>query len=220
MALGIRTRRALGLLACAAAVSAPLCGSAQPFSDEHVQGVVADFDGQEHLTLRDDRGFIDDVSLGDQTRITPEGSRIVPGMRLALTGYNAGKWFDATAIDVVSGGPPPPSDTPSYAQSEPPANPPPTNAAPSYVYPYPQAYSDPYAYAYPVPVYAYPVPVYAYPAPAYAYPAPAYPYYGPRYRTYYRPYYGARTYYGARVNVGVRYNGGARAWASARGWRR
>jgi hypothetical protein len=204
MGLGTRARRTLGALTCIVAVTVPLSATAQPFSDEHVQGVVVSFDGQERLTLRDDRGYIDDVSLGDETRITPEGTRIVPGMRLALTGYNGGRWFDATAIRVLGGGPRP-SDTPSYAQpSE--AQPPST---PSYVAPYPQ---DPYAYA--APVYAYPVPIYAYPAPVYAYPAPAYayPYYGPYYRAY-------RPYYGSRVSVGVRVSSG-RAWVAARGWHR
>lgn len=194
MGLGTRARRALGALTCMAAVTIPLSATAQPFSDEHVQGVVISFDGQERLTLRDDRGYVDDVSLGYETRISPEGTRIVPGMRLALTGYNGGKWFDATAIQVLAGGSAPPSDTPSYAQ-------------PSEAYDAPYGYAAP-VYAYPVPVYAYPVPVYAYPAPAYAYPY----YYGPYYRAY-------RPYYGSRVTVGVRVSSG-HAWVAARGWHR
>src|ERR1700758_4773108 len=132
MRLATGARRALGAVACAAAMTAPLCASAQPFSDEHVQGVVQSVDGEEHLTLRDDRGFIDDVSLGDQTRVTPQGTRVAPGMRVAITGYNGGKWLDATAITIVANeAVPPPNNAPSYAQS---------NGGPGYQYPNQQAY--------------------------------------------------------------------------------
>jgi hypothetical protein len=173
MQLATRARLALGALACATLLAAPLAATAQPFPDEHVQGVVQNFDGQERLSLRDDRGFVDDVALGDQTRITPEGTRLTVGMRVAITGYNGGKWFDATKIEVLASGPAaPPSDTPSYGHDE---------GAPSYPYPYPQAY------AYPYPVYAYP-----YPYPVYGYP---YPYYGPYYG-------GARVNIGLRFNFG------------------
>jgi hypothetical protein len=174
MRFGSRARSALGALACAAALGAPLGASAQPFSDEHVSGVVQSFDGQERLTLRDDRGYIDDVSLGEQTRITPEGARLTPGARIRITGYNGGKWLDATAIEVIGGGPAPVANTPSYAQPNTDPSYPQADPAPSYQYPYPQAYAAPYPY----PVYAYPYPVYAYPVPVYGYGSPGY--YGPR----------------------------------------
>jgi hypothetical protein len=159
MQLGTRARLALAALTCAATLTVPLSATAQPFSDEHVQGTVQTFDGQERLTLRDDRGFLDEVSLGDQTRITPAGTHLTSGMRIAITGYNGGKWLDATAIEVLGGEPSSENDTPSYATR--------ADGAPSYVYPYPPAY----AYAAPYPVY-YPYPVYGY----------GYPYYGPRVR--------------------------------------
>lgn len=84
-----------------AILAAPQVAPAQPFADEHIRGTVESFDGQERLTLRDERGFQDDVAIGHDTRILPRGTRLAAGMRIAITGYNGGKWFDAVSIQVL-----------------------------------------------------------------------------------------------------------------------
>lgn len=106
-----------------AILGAPQVASAQPFADEHIRGTVESFDGQERLTLRDERGFLDDVAIGPDTRIAPRGTRLGPGMRIAITGYNGGKWFDAVSIQVLQ--PSPSSTLPSYAAPPPAEAPPP-----------------------------------------------------------------------------------------------
>jgi hypothetical protein len=97
--------------------------------------MIDTFDGQERLTLRDERGFQDEVAIGPDTRIVPRGTRLVPGMRIAITGYNGGNWFDAISIQVLQSSRS--SGLPSYAgraaaeAAPPPADP----AVPTYADP-------------------------------------------------------------------------------------
>jgi hypothetical protein len=135
MLLGRTCAAAAGLIG--AILAAPQVAPAQPFADEHIRGTVESFDGQEQLTLRDERGFLDDVAIGHDTRITPRGTRLVPGMRIAITGYNGGKWFDAVSIQVLQNSPS--STLPSYAVPAPAeALPPPSDVAtPAYADPGP-----------------------------------------------------------------------------------
>lgn len=107
-----RTWVAAGLIAGAILV-APQIAPAQPFADEHIRGTIESFDGQERLMLRDERGFLDDVAVGFETRIAPRGARLAPGARVAITGYNGGRWFDAVAIQVLQDASS--SGIPSYA---------------------------------------------------------------------------------------------------------
>jgi hypothetical protein len=136
MPLGRRCTAAAGLIA-GALLAAPQVAPAQPFADEHLRGTVESFDGQEQLMLRDERGFLDDVAIGHDTRITPRGTRLVPGMRIAITGYNGGKWFDAVSVQVLSNSPS--STLPSYAAPAPaePAPPSPEVSTPAYADPGP-----------------------------------------------------------------------------------
>lgn len=154
-------------LAGATAFLVPLAAAAQPFADEHIRGTISSYernDGEVRLSLRDDRGFIDEVQLGNDTRVSPSGTQLASGMRVAITGYNGGKWFDAVSIEVTGRDEAAAPQEPSYARPDPMGGY--ANSAPAYAYPPP----PPGYYPYPVP---YPVPVYAYP-----YPYPAY--YGPR----------------------------------------
>ncbi|MGD1068231.1 MAG: hypothetical protein ABR975_15585, partial [Vulcanimicrobiaceae bacterium] len=86
------------------------------------------YDGSEHLYIADARGFTDDVALGDQTAIRPAGTQLAPGMTVTVHGYNAGHWFDATAIDIGGSaevqGPPPPQAQPDQQQPPPDVAPP------------------------------------------------------------------------------------------------
>ena len=188
--------------AALALLTLPLVASAQPFPNETIHGTVASWDGGEHLYVKDDRGFTDDIALGDQTAIRPAGTQLVAGMTVTITGYNAGHWFDAETIEtqtVAQVAPPVAQVAPPVAQPDPIV--PPVVQAPvqqvQVVPAYPPPYPPPYAYAYPAPVY-YPYPVY--------YPAYAVPYYGG---------------YGPRVRVSAGWVwGGQRGWVRAQGWRR
>jgi hypothetical protein len=152
-------------LAGATAFLVPIAAAAQPFADEHIRGTISSYernDGEVRISLRDDRGFVDEVQLGADTRVSPSGTQLAPGMRVAITGYNGGKWFDAVAVEVTGRDEAAAPQQPSYARPDPMGGY--ASSAPAYAYPPP----PPAYYAYPVP---YPVPVYAYPYPAY---------YGPR----------------------------------------
>lgn len=189
-------------LAGATVLAVPIAVAAQPFANEHIRGTIRSYDvsnEEQRLVLRDDRGFIDDVQLGHETRIAPSGIRLAPGMRVAITGYNGGKWFDAVSIEVIGRDEAAAPSEPSYARPDTVAN---QYAAPAPAYSpaYPPAYPA-YAYSYPV-YYPYPVYVNAYPA-YYPYPVYAYPY---------------RAYPAVRVGVGFGFGwhgGGMRG-----GWRR
>jgi hypothetical protein len=108
----------------------PSYGSAE----DVVRGQVVAFDGNYSLRVRDDRGYIDNVSLHQGTIINPTGLRLTPGMTVTVRGVNRGGYLDANQID-----------TPYTTYG----------AAPVYGYPYPVAiapyYGYPYAYPYPYP---------------------------------------------------------------------
>jgi hypothetical protein len=108
---------AAGVGLIGAILAAPQVAPAQPFADERIRGTVESLDGHERLTLRDERGFQDDIAIGHDTRIVPRGTRLAPGMRIAITGYNGGKWFDAVSIQVLQGEVA--SGLPSYAAPAP-----------------------------------------------------------------------------------------------------
>lgn len=172
----IGIRRALVSLAGVTVFVVPLAAAAQPFADEHIQGTISSYDRNgedERLYLRDDRGFVDEVQLGHDTRVSPSGAQLEPGTRVRITGYNGGKWFDAVAIEVTGGDEAAAPAQPSYAHPD----------------PYGGYASAPPAYAYPAPY-----PVY-YPYPVYAYPYPGY--YGPAVRI------GVRAGYGWRRGAGI-----------------
>ncbi len=120
-------------------------------SQETIHGRIAGLDGADRLTVRDDRGFVDNVSLHPGTIINPTGLRLAAGQSVTILGHTKGKTFEAYEID-----------TPYTSYS----------AAP--VVPYPYAYP---AYGYYTP-YAYgPYGGYG----PYAYPYPRYGAYGPRF---------------------------------------
>ncbi len=97
--------------------------------EESIRGRIASVDGKYHLQLRDDRGYIDNVSLHDGTIINPTGLRLSPGQSVTIVGHNSGKTFEANEIDTPYG---------RYG------------FAPAYAYVYPYGY---YGYPYPYRVY-------------------------------------------------------------------
>lgn len=92
-------------------VAAPLAAQAQPVPsyarqpayanpEEQIRGRIASFDGRFNLTVRDERGFLDNVQLRPGTIINPTGITLAGGMIVSIFGYNAGPYFSANEIDT------------------------------------------------------------------------------------------------------------------------
>jgi hypothetical protein len=71
-----------------------------PNSDDVINGRIVSIDGKYEITVRDDRGFLDNVHLHQGTIINPTGLTLEPGIRVTIFGYNAGTWFEANEIDT------------------------------------------------------------------------------------------------------------------------
>jgi len=151
---------------CLAATIAPTLAQTPamtvPLANKHLAGVVESIErvnGEIHLVIQDNDGYDDDVTVAEDAQTRPAGSELSIGQRVLLTGYNAGSYFDATAVAIVGDGAPAPAPAaPAYAAQPPP---PAQNQLPSYAVPAPAypAYSYvPYPVYVPAPVsYAYPV---------------------------------------------------------------
>jgi hypothetical protein len=68
--------------------------------DETIHGRVDSIQGPFAIVLRDDRGFLDSVTLRQGTILNPRGLRLAVGMIVTITGYNAGSSFAALEIDA------------------------------------------------------------------------------------------------------------------------
>lgn len=69
--------------------------------EEVIRGRIGAFDGKYHLEVRDERGFLDQVTLHDGTVINPRGLRLSPGQSVTIMGHNTGKTFAANEIDTA-----------------------------------------------------------------------------------------------------------------------
>ena len=89
-------------LSCATVVSAQDVPSyARPDApQETIAGRILAVDGAFHLTLRDARGFVDEVQLRANTVIAPVGLALAPGMDVTIVGSNGGDVFVADEIDT------------------------------------------------------------------------------------------------------------------------
>lgn len=75
--------------------------AAQPVSqDQNIHGRVTAFDGGYSLTVRDEKGYIDNVRLHQGTIINPTGLTLAPGMVVSILGYNSGTYFSANEVDT------------------------------------------------------------------------------------------------------------------------
>jgi hypothetical protein len=92
-------------------LAAPLAAAAQDMpsyavspagqpGDEQIRGRITSFDGGYNLEVRDERGFIDNVTLHPGTIINPTGLTLEPGMTVSILGYNSGSAFSANEIDT------------------------------------------------------------------------------------------------------------------------
>jgi hypothetical protein len=98
------------ILAATAALTlaAPLAAAAQEApsyaqvasADEQIRGRIETFDGAYSLTVRDERGFVDDVQLHQGTIINPTGLTLAPGMVVSIIGYDDGPVLAANEIDT------------------------------------------------------------------------------------------------------------------------
>ncbi|MGP6157261.1 MAG: hypothetical protein ACLPYS_07100 [Vulcanimicrobiaceae bacterium] len=103
-------RRILAPLAASAlavvALVAPLAAPAQSMpsyarpADMQVRGRVTGFDGHFNLSVRDERGYVDNVRIHPGTIINPTGIMLAPGMIVSLFGNNAGSFFGANEVDT------------------------------------------------------------------------------------------------------------------------
>jgi hypothetical protein len=81
-----------------AAVAAPPPSYATP--DETITGRISAISGTYNLSVRDDRGFIDSVTLHDGTVINPTGLRLSPGQTVTIHGFTRGGTFVANEVDT------------------------------------------------------------------------------------------------------------------------
>ena len=93
---------ATATLACSLA---PLAASAQTPSyarpgDETIRGTVASINGKYNISVHDERGYIDDVTLRDGTIINPTGLTLAPGQSVTIAGVARGSTFLANEIDT------------------------------------------------------------------------------------------------------------------------
>lgn len=68
--------------------------------EESIHGRIASVTGRYDLQVRDDRGFIDSVSMHQGTVINPTGLALAPGMSVTILGRNRGRVFAANEIDT------------------------------------------------------------------------------------------------------------------------
>ena len=69
-------------------------------ADEQIRGRIDSFDGGYNVTVRDERGFIDNVQLHDGTIINPTGITLQPGMVVSILGTDDGPYLAANEIDT------------------------------------------------------------------------------------------------------------------------
>jgi hypothetical protein len=134
----------------------PSLASAQPFPDETITGTIQAWTSDETLKIADDRGFVDTVSLSEQTDVAAGREALVVGARVSIRGYNGGNWFDAERIELAAAAAP---------------------AAPAYVPPLPAP--EPMPQTLPQTSYAPAIPSYSFVGPApiavyYSVPRPTY----------------------------------------------
>jgi len=129
-----------------------------PLANKHLAGVVESVDrvnGELRVVIQDNDGYDDDVTVASDARTRPAGAELAVGDRVLLTGYNAGSYFDATAISIEGPREPAAPEAPAPADTAPA---PPQNTLPSYAAPaYPAYTYVPYPVYVPAPVfYGYP----------------------------------------------------------------
>ena len=78
----------------------PLPSYATPVTDQQIRGRISAVTGKYTLEVRDERGYLDSVTLHQGTVITPTGLTLAPGMQVTITGNASGSTFAANQIDT------------------------------------------------------------------------------------------------------------------------
>jgi hypothetical protein len=91
---------ALALPLAARAADVPSYAVPAPSGDEQIHGTIRGLSGKYGLTVRDNRGYIDDVTMHQGTIINPTGLPLAPGMRVTVLGHAEGGTFSANEIDT------------------------------------------------------------------------------------------------------------------------
>jgi hypothetical protein len=89
-----------GLVLPTIASAQDLPSYAQPLHDETIQGRIVSINGTFNISVRDERGFIDNVELHQGTIINPTGLTLETGMTVTIVGVNSGSAFEANEIDT------------------------------------------------------------------------------------------------------------------------
>jgi hypothetical protein len=71
-----------------------------PPADTPFSGVITSIDGKSTLTVRDNRGALERVTLHKGTIINPTGLRLVPGTPVIVIGHANGGAYDADTVDA------------------------------------------------------------------------------------------------------------------------
>jgi hypothetical protein len=65
-----------------------------------IRGMIASVNGKYNISVRDERGFIDSVTLHDGTIINPTGLTLAPGQAVTINGTANGPTLIANEIDT------------------------------------------------------------------------------------------------------------------------
>jgi hypothetical protein len=90
----------IGIVSAAPAFAQPVPNYASGTSDETIRGTVAAINGPYNISVRDERGFVDNVNLHQGTIINPTGLSLAPGLSVTILGHNDGNAFSANEIDT------------------------------------------------------------------------------------------------------------------------
>ena len=78
----------------------PLPSYAVGTTDETIHGTIASVEGPNQISVRDARGFLDNVTLHRGTIINPTGLMLQPGQTVTIAGKTQGNVFSANEIDT------------------------------------------------------------------------------------------------------------------------
>ncbi len=99
---GIAAFALCGAIPIAAYAQAPPPSYARPrAATETVHGRIASIQGAYQITVQDDRGYFDVISLRQGTVISPRGLRLEVGMIVTVTGVNGGSTLNADVVDAL-----------------------------------------------------------------------------------------------------------------------
>ena len=99
-ASGLLVTAAIAAFSLPAAAATSLPTYATGSTDETVRGTIASVNGPYDVSVRDDRGFIDNVTLHQGTIINPTGLTLAPGQKVTILGHANGTAFSANQIDT------------------------------------------------------------------------------------------------------------------------